>query len=159
MHKSTSSLAIGLALFLTACGGGTSTPQTPDERGARVYNTYCATCHQADGSGLPRLYPPVRQTEWVEGDPGRLIRLVLYGMRGPIEVKGEQYNGLMPPHRHLSDDQIADVITFIRSNLENDASEVTADDVFAVRREEGVRGAWTPDELATATGIPSIVAD
>lgn len=148
------SIALVLMLFLAACGREGAVPGTGAERGARVYSAYCIACHQADGEGLRGLYPPIRQTDWVEGDAGRLIRLVLYGMSGPIEVNGEQYNGVMPPHRHLSDDQIADVLTFVRRNFDNDAGEVTADEVFAVRQEVGRRGVWSPVELEAATGIP-----
>ncbi len=148
--------AVGMALTVAACGGQGGAGATADERGARVYSAYCVVCHQADGGGIEGIYPPIRQTEWVEGDTGRLIRLVLHGMNGPIEVNGEQYNGLMPPHRHLSDDQIADVLTFVRQNFDNDAGEVTADEVFAVRRQTGRRGVWSPGELEAAVGIPEI---
>ncbi|NNF03047.1 MAG: cytochrome c, partial [Rhodothermales bacterium] len=66
--------------------------------GEAVYSKYCVTCHQADGQGIPGAFPPVAGAEWVDGDPGRLIRLVLNGMQGPITVRGEEYNNVMTPH-------------------------------------------------------------
>lgn len=148
-----------LASLVSACGGsGSGDAATADAQGARVYSANCAACHQADGSGIPGIYPPITQTEWIEGDSGRLIRLILYGMGGPIEVKGAPYNGVMPPHRHLSDDQIAAVLTFVRQNFGNEAGPVTPDDVYAVRAAIGRRGVWEPSELESATGIPDLDA-
>lgn len=141
--------------------------QSPDEeassdlseqalRGRRVYQIYCMSCHQADGSGLGGIYPPLSGTDWVVGDKGRLIRLVLHGMQGPVEIGGERYDNLMPGQYQLSDDQVADVLTFVRQSFGNDAESVAADDVFAVRRSEGRRGTWQARELRSQTGIPDV---
>lgn len=147
-------VALFIATLAAGCGGDEADGHTENTAGLRVYRTYCLSCHQADGGGIQGMYPPLQQTEWTEGDRGRLIRLILYGMAGPIEVNGQRYNNVMPAHGHLSDDQIADVLTFVRSNFGNDAPAVTADDVFAVRRASERRGMWRPDELESATGIP-----
>jgi mono/diheme cytochrome c family protein len=139
-------------LLLPACGDDSE--RTPEERGQRIYRAYCLSCHQADGSGIASMYPPLQQTDWVEGDEGRLIRLVLNGLAGPIVVKGEEYNNIMPAHGTLSDDQIADVLTYVRQNFGNDASAITADEVHAVRAANDRRGMWNAEELERATGIP-----
>lgn len=142
-----------LLLLQIGCGGG---QPTGDELGLQVYRNYCASCHQADGAGIPQMYPPLQQTEWTEGDAGRLIRLVLHGMSGPIEVNGESYNGVMPPHRHLSDDQVAAVLSFIRTNFGNTAERVSAEDVQSVREATADRRRpWRADELEDQTGIPN----
>jgi mono/diheme cytochrome c family protein len=154
-HTSFIGLLCAGLLLVTGCGGE-DRERTPEERGQRIYRAYCVSCHLADGSGIPGMYPPLQQTDWVEGDAGRVIRLLLNGMAGPYEVKGNQYNNIMPAHGTLSDNQIADVLTFVRSNFGNDASAITPDEVHAVRSTNEKRGMWEPAELEHATGIPDI---
>jgi len=101
--------------------------------GQLVYEQNCLTCHQANGSGVPNLNPPLRGTDWVLGDKSRLINVVLKGLQGQ-EVEGDMYDNAMPAHDFLTDTQIADVLTYIRSNFGNKASEITADEVKAVRK-------------------------
>ncbi|WP_128545879.1 c-type cytochrome [Larkinella soli] len=101
--------------------------------GQKVYEQYCLTCHQADGSGVPNLNPPLRQTDWVQGEKARLINVVLKGLQEPIEINGETYDNVMPAHDFLSDKEIADVLTYVRSNFGNKAEAVTADEVKKVR--------------------------
>lgn len=138
-----------LALLLPAC----SSPADDGSLGARIYQTNCATCHQADGRGVPGIYPPFA-AEWIDGDDGRLIRLVLHGMRGPVEVEGVTYNNVMTAHGFLSDDQIAAVLTYVRQTYGTSADSIRAEDVAAVRAAERRLDPWTADELRTATGIP-----
>lgn len=100
--------------------------------GQAIYEQYCLTCHQVNGSGVPNLNPPLRQTDWVLGDKTRLINVLLNGLQGQ-EIEGETYDNVMPAHNFLNDGQIADVLTYIRSNFGNKASAVTAEEVKAVR--------------------------
>lgn len=100
--------------------------------GQAIYEQHCLTCHQANGSGVPNLNPPLRQTDWVLGDKTRLINVLLNGLQGQ-EIQGEMYDNAMPAHNFLNDAQIADVLTYIRSNFGNKASVVTAEEVKVVR--------------------------
>ncbi|QJW88192.1 cytochrome c [Spirosoma taeanense] len=100
--------------------------------GQVIYEQNCLTCHQANGSGVPNLNPPLRGTDWVLGDKTRLINVLLKGLQGQ-EIEGEMYDNAMPAHDFLHDGQIADVLTYIRSNFTNKASAVTAEEVKAVR--------------------------
>jgi len=102
-------------------------------QGKSVYNKFCLVCHQTDGSGVAGLYPPIINTDWVQGDKERLIELVLNGQEGPIEVNGETYNNVMPAQDFLKNDEVAAVLTYIRQNFENNASAVTAREVEQVR--------------------------
>lgn len=100
--------------------------------GQLVYEQNCLTCHQANGSGVPNLNPPLRETDWVLGDKNRLINVLLKGLQGQ-EIEGDMYDNAMPAHNFLTDQQIADVLTYIRSNFGNKAASITADEVKAVR--------------------------
>jgi len=150
------SIVFAAAFLLLAAGSvatGCSSEPAPGS-GGEIYARYCATCHQSDGNGIERAFPTLRGTEWANGDKGRLIRLVLYGMQGPIEVKGETYNNVMTPHGFLTDDQVAAVLTFVRSNFDNDADEVFPDEVARVRAAEGDRDLFRSERLQYRIGIP-----
>ena len=103
------------------------------ERGKIVYESLCLACHQADGSGVPNLNPPLIKTKWTIGDKNELIDVILNGMDEEIEVDGEIYNNVMPPLNHLSDREIADVLTYVRNSFSNKASTITEADVKARR--------------------------
>jgi mono/diheme cytochrome c family protein len=87
----------------------------------------------ADGNGVPGLNPPLAKTDWVTGDKKRLINVILKGLNDPIEVNGEEYANPMPAQEFLSDQEIADVLTYIRASFGNKASAVTAAEVKAQR--------------------------
>jgi quinoprotein glucose dehydrogenase len=97
----------------------------------------CAACHGMDGSGAGGAGPALAGSEWVAGPVENLIRIQLRGLMGPISVKGSEFNGVMPPQAHQSDEQVAAVLTYIRQNFGNQASAVTADQVAALRSEVG----------------------
>ena len=103
------------------------------ERGKKVYTQYCAACHQADGGGVPGLNPPVIKTPHVLGSKTKLIRIILKGMNTHEEIDGEVYSNTMAPHNHLTDQQIADVLTYVRNSFGNKAVAITPGDVKYVR--------------------------
>jgi len=107
-------------------------------KGKEVYSKegYCVTCHQADGNGLTASgFPPLSGTEWVTGDQVRLVKVILKGLMGPIEVNGKQYEGMVPmtPFEGLSDDDVASVATYIRNSFGNTASPIQPSFVKEVR--------------------------
>lgn len=127
-------------------------PEDPLAAGRAVYAKTCVACHQPSGMGMPGQYPPLVDSEWVnETEPGRVIRLVLHGLTGPITVKGQKFNNTMVAWGPtLSDEEIAAVITFVRGNKEwgNNASPVTPAQVKAVREKTKTHaGPFTPDAL------------
>jgi len=128
-----------------------ATTAAPDEEtvsGASVYSARCANCHQGNGEGVPNAFPPLNGTRWVE-DKGQIIRILLHGMQGPVDVRGSTYNGNMPAWGSvLSDKEIAAVITHVRQNWENDFPDVTAEEVAAVRgATDGRAEPWSATEL------------
>ena len=103
------------------------------DRGKKVYIQYCVACHQADGGGIQRINPPLIKTDYVLGNKKRLIGIVLNGMTTGVEIDGEDYNNPMAPHNFLKDQEIADVLTYIRNSFGNKASVVTAAEVKLLR--------------------------
>lgn len=126
----TTSLAVAQARKPTP--KSTSKPVAVKSPGQLVYEQHCLTCHQSNGSGVPNLNPPLRGTDWVLGDKTRLINVVLKGLQGQ-EVDGDMYDNAMPAHDFLSDAQIADVLSYVRSNFGNKADAITADEVKTAR--------------------------
>lgn len=126
--------------------------------GRRIFNN-CVSCHQSSGEGVAGKYPPLDGTRWVLGDDRILSRILLRGLRGPIEVLGEEYNGEMPAWNQFSDRDIAAVLTYIRSSWGNDAPAVSEATVAAVREElSGRSRKFTAAELR-ALDLPPREAD
>ncbi len=104
------------------------------EKGKRVYLQNCSMCHQPEGQGLPGVFPPLAKSDFLVADRSRAIRVALKGLSGPIVVNGQKYDGAMPA-LSLSDEQIANVTTFILNSWGNTGKQVTPDEVKVVREE------------------------
>jgi mono/diheme cytochrome c family protein/glucose/arabinose dehydrogenase len=118
------------------------------ENGRQTFAGLCAACHQPTGKGLEGLAPPLAESEWVLGEPERIVKVVMHGLRGPIKVKGVTYSYDMPATGFLSDEQIAGVLTYIRREWDHEASPVSVDLVQKIRAEhKGRTDAWTEPEL------------
>lgn len=114
----------------------------------------CFTCHQSTGLGLPGQFPPLAGSEWVLGDKPTLIKIAMFGLMGPVKVKGTVYTLAMPPPGippgALTDQQIADVLTYVRNDWGNSASSVSSAEVATVRSTVAGRAPmqmWTVAEL------------
>jgi mono/diheme cytochrome c family protein len=136
-------LAAVLALAPTARGqqqAGATTPPASAKTGAELFAVTCASCHQAKGEGVPERYPPLAGSEWVSGDAERLLRIVLRGLTGEVEVQGEMFTGAMPAWGPtLKDPQVAAVVTYVRDKFGGGAAAVTAADVARVRKATAAR--------------------
>lgn len=132
-------LTVCLPLTMDAFGHyATETREQPAQkasmaRGKKVYNSTCLPCHQADGGGVPRLNPPLAKSDYVTGDSVYLINIVLKGLNDEIEVNGEYYGNPMPAQAQLSDQDVADVLTYIRNSFGNKASAITVAQVKTER--------------------------
>lgn len=109
--------------------------EVPDElmAGKRVYDKFCVACHMSNGLGAPGMNPPLAGTEQVTGDKTQLINILLDGLSEPTVIKGETYNNAMPSHSFLTDQQIADVLTYVRNTFGNSAEAITPEEVAATR--------------------------
>jgi len=115
----------------------------PEVTGASLYAVQCVACHQQTGLGVSGVFPPLGGSSWVTEDPETPVRILLFGIQGAIEVEGEIYNGQMPAFGHLSDEDIAKLVSHIRTSYGNDAGEVEPALVTQLRAELSDRdGPW-----------------
>ena len=121
--------------------------------GHEIYfrDAHCATCHQPDGKGLDPAFPPLHDSIYVHGSPERLIKITLHGLMGPIVVNGKNFNGQVPMTPFggmLNDQEIANVLTYVRNSYGNKATAITPDQVKKVRDEsKGQQGLLQVDQL------------
>jgi mono/diheme cytochrome c family protein len=110
---------------------------SPHDRGKKIFAANCQTCHQANGLGVPGQYPPLAGSEFTIGGSKRPAMIILKGLQGPVKVKGQQYGSavMQPWDKTLTDQKIADVLTYERSEWGNNASPVTAEQIAALRKE------------------------
>ena len=120
--------------------------------GMQLFAANCQACHQANGQGLPGVFPPLAGSEWVRGDERVLSQILLHGLSGRVEVLGKTYQGSMPAFgSQLSDNEIAAVLTHVRSQWGNKAQPIVAEIVATGRKASMARSApWTgTDEIKT----------
>lgn len=125
--------------------------------GKKIFSQQCAVCHQSTGAGVPGVYPPIAGSDWVTDHPEVLARILIHGLNGPIEVKGNTYNGNMPAFgpggMNLSPRKIAGVATYIRQEWGNEASEVTEKMIQDYTAAYASRSTpWTAGELKEGLG-------
>jgi mono/diheme cytochrome c family protein len=131
---------------------------TPDTEtvaaGKPLFEQFCAACHGLTGAGQPPLAPPLANSNWLFGPEGRLIRIVLNGLEGPIQVNGTNYAppAILPEMASLAaleDAQIASILSFVRRDWGRGAGPVSAEQVARIRSETAKREtAWTEAELS-----------
>lgn len=122
-------------------------------KGRAIFLKVCASCHQLDGMGKDNVAPPLVGSEWVLADKGdRLVRIVLNGLSGPIRVKGREWNLAMPPWReNLKDDEIAVVLTYVRSKVGDNKAGPIKPEMVSAARSEPHPGPETAAELLKAS--------
>jgi mono/diheme cytochrome c family protein len=130
--------------------------QLPNEdaylrNGEKWFGQTCALCHNPDGKGKPNQAPPLAGSDWVQGTPERVVRIPLAGLAGPIDVSGVHYvfpAGMTAIGQSMSDDDLADVLSYVRQAWGNKATRITPDQVKAIRAKVvGHNQPWSPEEL------------
>jgi mono/diheme cytochrome c family protein len=120
-------------------------------RGRQLFESNCALCHNTDGTGRPGSAPPFVKSEWAHGPAARMIRIPQNGLAGPVKVNSQvwsQGSAMGPMGAGLSDEDLANVLSYIRTSWGNTGTPVTPEQVHAVRAEIGNRSQpWTEDEL------------
>ena len=137
------SSVLGFLWFATAA-------TAPAQDGGQLFTLYCSACHGVDGKGAgDGAFPPLADSPWLTGDADRAIKVVLHGLTGPVQVAGKSYNLEMPPQGgSLPDDQIAAILTHVRSAWGNKAPAVSKDLVSKIRAATASRTEhWTAAEI------------
>ncbi|MEX2601349.1 MAG: c-type cytochrome [Balneolaceae bacterium] len=129
-------------------------PQQLRDEQLRLFNTgrqhyqTCAVCHGGQGEGVEGVAPPLAGSNWISGEPGQAVRIILHGFQGGTEDTGYPVAGAMPAHEFLSDLNVAALLTYLRQSWGNDSPPVSEEEVEAIRHEHPGRSeAWTPEEL------------
>jgi nitrite reductase (NO-forming) len=110
-----------------------TTKEAKIEAGAKVYASTCAACHQPNGRGLANAFPPLAGSDFLMADRERSVGIVLGGLKGPVTVNGQSYDSMMPPQSHLSDEDLANALTFVRNSWGNTGDVVTKQEVAQKR--------------------------
>lgn len=128
-------ISIVLLIAVTTFAFSTQQPdlKASVQRGKKVYENYCLSCHQPDGKGMPGMNPPLTKTKQVLGNKTQLINIILIGLDEEMLINGVTYLNPMPSQPHLKDQEIADVLTYVRNSFGNKASLVTTTEVKAAR--------------------------
>jgi mono/diheme cytochrome c family protein len=101
--------------------------------GEAAFRKSCLTCHQADGSGVPGMYPPLNHAEKIMGPPEEIIKVILYGLKGPTVINGVTYSQPMPPQSLLNDSTIAVLVNYVKKRWGGSESAVTQEEVRKIR--------------------------
>jgi nitrite reductase (NO-forming) len=112
---------------------GTLTKEDQVHAGQALFVGTCSVCHQANGAGLPGVFPPLAKSDYLTGDPKRAIDVVLRGLSGKVTVNGTEYNSVMPPMNQLNDDEIANILTYVLNSWDNPGARILPDDVRKAR--------------------------
>lgn len=135
-------------------GAGTGAEQatelTPAQKGAKIFSANCATCHQPTGLGVAGQYPPLAGSEYVNGGTRRLGMILLKGLQGPLTVKGAQFGSavMQPWEKTLTDQKIAEVLTYVRQEWGNTGGPVAPEGIAALRKElAGRTESWGQADL------------
>jgi nitrite reductase (NO-forming) len=103
------------------------------QAGKALFAGTCSVCHQANGAGLPGVFPPLAQSDFLAADPKKAINAVLHGLSGKLTVNGKEYDSVMPPMNQLNDDEVANILTYVLNSWGNPGGRVLTDDVKKVR--------------------------
>ncbi|PZO09590.1 MAG: nitrite reductase, copper-containing [Lysobacteraceae bacterium] len=122
-----------VATAAAASAAGTLTLDDQVKAGQALFAGTCSTCHQPDGKGMAGVFPPLAQSDYLAKGNAELINVVLNGLSGPVTVNGQDYNSVMPPMSQLTDDEVANILTYTLNSWGNPGGRVTKDEVTKVR--------------------------
>lgn len=119
-----------------AAASGRLTKEEQIKAGQQLFTGTCSVCHQANGEGLPGVFPPLAKSDLIAADPKRAIAILLHGLSGKITVNGKEYDSVMPPMSQLNDDEIANILTFVLNAWGNPGGRIDAAEVAKARNEK-----------------------
>ena len=126
-----------VAQAAAAATTGSLTQEDQVKAGQALFAGTCSTCHQANGEGLEGVFPPLAKSSYIAQDPKRMVDVILHGLSGPVTVNGKEYNSVMPPMTQLTDDEIANISTYVLNSWGNPGGRVDKAEVAAKRKAGG----------------------
>ena len=112
-----------------AAASGTLTQQDQENAGRELFAGTCSVCHQANGAGLPGVFPPLAKSDYLAADVKRSVGVLLHGLSGKIKVNGRDYDSVMPPMNQLNDDEVANILTYVLNSFGNSGGRVLTEEV------------------------------
>ena len=125
-----------VATAAAAASTGELTVEQQVDAGKALFAGTCSTCHQAEGQGMPGVFPPLANSDYVAADPTRVPKVILHGLVGPVTVNGTEYNSNMPPMSQLTDDEVANISTYVLNSWGNPGGRVTKAEAAAIRQQK-----------------------
>ena len=122
-----------VAVATKAAAAGALTVEDQVKAGQVLFTGTCSVCHQANGEGLPGVFPPLAKSDLIAADAKRAVGILLHGLSGKITVNGKEYNSVMPPMTQLNDDEVANILTYVLNSWSNPGGRITVDDVAKAR--------------------------
>ncbi len=116
-----------------AAASGSLTVRDQVNAGKALFNGTCSVCHQANGAGLPGVFPPLAKSDYLNANPKRAIGVVIHGLSGKLKVNGKEYESTMPPMSQLNDDEVANILTYVLNSWDNKGTHIKAAEVKAER--------------------------
>lgn len=130
-------IVITVTIFLSCSGGNNESNSTKYQQyyvqGQKLYTKHCSNCHQTDGSGLKKLYPPLNRSDYMDKNFNEVICLIRNGKSGPIDVNGILFNQPMPGIPRLTDLEIAEIATYIYNSWDHNRGLISVTDVRSIR--------------------------
>ncbi len=124
--------AVTTAAKAAKAGELTQVDQT--EAGKALFAGTCATCHQPDGKGMAGVFPPLAKSDYIAADRKRIASVILHGLQGPVKVNGTDYNSVMPPMSQLTDDEVANIATYVLNSWGNPGGRITKQEAAEIRK-------------------------
>jgi nitrite reductase (NO-forming) len=112
---------------------GTLTKEDQIAAGKQLFAGTCSVCHQANGEGLPNVFPPLAKSDLLAADPKRAMTIVTHGLTGKITVNGHEYDSVMPPMSQLTDDEVANILTYVLNSWDNPGGQFSKEEVAKAR--------------------------
>ena len=103
-------------------------------KGKTIYAKTCVACHQANGQGIPNAFPPLAKSDYIAADKLRLAKVILHGLQGPVKVNGVDYNSIMPPMSQLTDDEVANISTYVLNSWGNPGGKISKEEAAEIRK-------------------------
>ncbi len=117
----------------TAHAAGTLTKAEQIAAGKQLFTGTCSVCHQANGEGLANVFPPLAKSDYLAADPKRAMTIVTHGLTGKITVNGHEYDSVMPPMAQLTDDEVANILTYVLNSWDNPGGQISKEEVAKAR--------------------------